>query len=102
AVLRLATDILVTSEGVQTVSPSTEFTPECSRPALARMVVVPFLLSRDALSTMYTIWLRKIIDLPCSRGPRTWAVTVLHPTGSNAARMVTGASYTMDGGWSAR
>ena len=78
---------MVTNAGMQVIDAIVDFPPEKFRMLLALMVEAPFLLSESAIRRL--VEPEEVADL----------VGLLASPG---AAMVTGASYTMDGGWSAR
>lgn len=78
---------MVTNAGMQVIDAIVDFPPEKFRMLLALMVEAPFLLSESAIRCL--VEPEEVADL----------VGLLASPG---AAMVTGASYTMDGGWSAR
>jgi 3-hydroxybutyrate dehydrogenase len=110
--LQLEADILVNNAGVQHVGPIPEFSPDRFRHMMTLMVESPFLLIRAALPHMYRQNFGRIINISSVHGIRESAIKrLVEPEevaalvgwlASPTAGMVTGASYTMDGGWSAR
>lgn len=121
--LSLDVDILVNNAGIQHVSPIEKFDPAKFHLVMTLMLESLFLLVRAALPHIYRNRFGRVVNISSVHGipesevfekvlltesvikrllePSEVADLVLWLSGDSAG-MVTGASYTMDGGWSAR